>query len=190
MASVIASFECRSDPEFCRSEIPPKCGGFSGRSGSAVLGGGMSRGLSSRILKFPPNFVRQLSIKARRNCSNIGVAQVVAASWSNNLGAPGSASMANAVDAASAASSAPVEIEAGVEVGAVEAQDPRLNGENVQRQDPNPLNYISSLKTDGSIAIHAGERYGRAVITDAITTPIVNTSAYFFKKTADLIDFK
>ena len=32
------------------------------------------------ITRFPPNFVRQSSIKARRNCSNIGVAQVVAAS--------------------------------------------------------------------------------------------------------------
>jgi hypothetical protein len=27
-------------------------------------------------------------------------------------------------------------------------------------------------------------------VTDGITTPVVNTSAYFFKKTADLIDFK
>ncbi|RWW20194.1 hypothetical protein BHE74_00026364 [Ensete ventricosum] len=39
---------------------------------------------SAHILRFPPNFVRQLSTKARRNCSNIGVAQVVAASWSNS----------------------------------------------------------------------------------------------------------
>ncbi|KAL2924244.1 Cystathionine gamma-synthase 1 chloroplastic [Bienertia sinuspersici] len=36
----------------------------------------------------------------------------------------------------------------------------------------------------------AGERLGRGIVTDAITTPVVNTSAYFFKKTADLIDFK
>ncbi|CAL9205948.1 unnamed protein product [Musa hybrid cultivar] len=42
-------------------------------------------GLSSAlILRFPPNFVRQLSTKARRNCCNIGVAQIVAASWSNS----------------------------------------------------------------------------------------------------------
>jgi cystathionine gamma-synthase len=46
------------------------------------------------------------------------------------------------------------------------------------------------LKDDGSIAIHAGERLGRGIVTDAITTPVVNTSAYFFKKTADLLDFK
>lgn len=35
-----------------------------------------------------------------------------------------------------------------------------------------------------------GERLGRGIVTDAITTPVVNTSAYFFKKTAELIDFK
>uniref|UniRef100_A0A453HZE7 Uncharacterized protein n=1 Tax=Aegilops tauschii subsp. strangulata TaxID=200361 RepID=A0A453HZE7_AEGTS len=38
---------------------------------------------SATILRFPPNFVRQLSTKARRNCSNIGVAQIVAAAWSD-----------------------------------------------------------------------------------------------------------
>ena len=37
---------------------------------------------------------------------------------------------------------------------------------------------------------YAAERLGRGIVTDAITTPVVNTSAYFFKKTADLIDFK
>lgn len=50
-------------------------------SGSFASYGGLS---SALILKFPPNFVRQLSTKARRNCSNIGVAQVVAASWANS----------------------------------------------------------------------------------------------------------
>ncbi|XP_024977790.1 cystathionine gamma-synthase 1, chloroplastic isoform X2 [Cynara cardunculus var. scolymus] len=48
----------------------------------------------------------------------------------------------------------------------------------------------SFLKSDGSVAIHAGERLGRGIVTDAITTPVVNTSAYFFKKTGELIDFK
>lgn len=38
--------------------------------------------------------------------------------------------------------------------------------------------------------IYTGERLGRGIVTDAITTPVVNTSAYFFKKTAELIDFK
>lgn len=36
----------------------------------------------------------------------------------------------------------------------------------------------------------SGERLGRGIVTDAITTPVVNTSAYFFNKTSDLIDFK
>lgn len=50
------------------------------------------------ITRFPPNFVRQSSIKARRNCSNIGVAQVVAASATDR-----STPAASAVTAAAAA---------------------------------------------------------------------------------------
>lgn len=37
---------------------------------------------------------------------------------------------------------------------------------------------------------YSGERLGRGIVTDGITTPVVNTSAYFFKNTAELIDFK
>uniref|UniRef100_A0A2C9VZ51 Uncharacterized protein n=2 Tax=Manihot esculenta TaxID=3983 RepID=A0A2C9VZ51_MANES len=61
---------------------------------ASFLGGGMS----SLILKFPPNFVRQLSTKSRRNCSNIDVAQVVAASWSDNsaTGIPSAAAAGSA----------------------------------------------------------------------------------------------
>jgi hypothetical protein len=40
------------------------------------------------------------------------------------------------------------------------------------------------------LCYYAAERLGRGIVTDGITTPVVNTSAYFFKKTADLIDFK
>ncbi|KAF5735554.1 putative cystathionine gamma-synthase [Tripterygium wilfordii] len=39
-------------------------------------------------------------------------------------------------------------------------------------------------------ALDVGERLGRVIDTDAITTPLLNTSAYFFKNTAELIDFK
>ncbi|CAI9762897.1 unnamed protein product [Fraxinus pennsylvanica] len=55
-------------------------------------------GLSSLIFRFPPNFVQQLRNKARRNCSNIGVAQVAAASWSNNQQTSGLTPAAKAVD--------------------------------------------------------------------------------------------
>lgn len=51
-------------------------------------------------------------------------------------------------------------------------------------------NIISILTHVVDLLIWTGERLGRAIVTDAITTPVVNTSAYFFKKTADLIDFK
>ncbi|KAH6761878.1 Pyridoxal phosphate transferases superfamily protein [Perilla frutescens var. hirtella] len=178
-ARAFPSFDCRCDPDFSRPEIPSAgFHRFSGKNKSTTLRA--AHGLSSVILKFPPNFVRQLSIKARRNCSNIGVAQVVAASWSNDQAASGCTPAVKAVDAAAAAV---VPVEA--------AEDVICNDENVNKLGGSPfLEYASFLSSDGSVAIHAGERLGRGIVTDAITTPVVNTSAYFFKKTADLIDFK
>ncbi|KAK3026247.1 hypothetical protein RJ639_040532 [Escallonia herrerae] len=176
----LPSFECRSDPDFSgvpRPEIPGSAGRFFGKSCSAPTHA--SFGLSSLILRFPPNFVRQLSIKARRNCSNIGVAQVVAASWSNSH-----AAAAKAVDAA--ASAAAVEITEAAVVGGYGS----CNDSDVQFEGLDAVNAASFLRSDGSIAIHAGERLGRGIVTDAITTPVVNTSAYFFNKTSELIDFK
>ncbi|KAL1538725.1 cAMP-dependent protein kinase regulatory subunit Cgs1 [Salvia divinorum] len=187
-ARAFPSFECRSDPDFSLPEIPSGC--YSSGSKSAVLRGAAGGyGLSSQILKFPPNFVRQLSVKSRRNCSNIGVAQIVAASWSNKQGAPAPIPAATAVDAAAAAAAA-APVETGAANGVLPAKDPCCDGENVQIDDSPKHKYASFLSSDGSVAIHAGERLGRAIVTDAITTPVVNTSAYFFKKTADLIDFK
>ncbi|XP_059284023.1 cystathionine gamma-synthase 1, chloroplastic-like [Lycium ferocissimum] len=162
------SFECRSEPDFSGSF--PR---FSSKanSGSQVH----NHGLSSLIYRFPPNFVRQLSIKARRNCSNIGVAQVVAASWSNNDAVP-------EFDSSASAAVTSIGITADDEVVADCNED-----QNVQIKG---VKYASFLNSDGSLAIHAGERLGCGIVTDAITTPVVNTSAYFFNKTADLIDFK
>ncbi|KDP27172.1 hypothetical protein JCGZ_19871 [Jatropha curcas] len=177
------SFECRSDPsgtdQPSYSRFSPRVNSV--RHGTASFFGG---GMSSLILKFPPNFVRQLSTKARRNCSNIGVAQVVAASWSNNSASSVPSAAANA--AAAAASAIPTaEPVIGDKVVVVE----ELNeNESVQLKDLTTEN--SFLGSDGSLAVHAGERLGRGIVTDAIPTPVVNTSAYFFKKTADLIDFK
>ncbi|KAI3726445.1 hypothetical protein L1987_66242 [Smallanthus sonchifolius] len=144
--------------------------------------------MSSLILRFPPNFVRQLSNKARRNCSNIGVAQIVAASWSNNQ-PPSSAVEAKAVEAA--ASSAPISVGEDVDNNYNNNSLGYCNGSHsVQFEAVENVHKPSFLNGDGSIAIHAGERLGRGIVTDAITTPVVNTSAYFFKKTAQLIDFK
>ncbi|XP_050227669.1 cystathionine gamma-synthase 1, chloroplastic [Mercurialis annua] len=188
-AAISPLFECRSDspgtdqPRFSRrfNSIPK------GSSASSFLGGGSGLSL---ILKFPPNFVRQLSTKARRNCSNIGVAQIVAASWTDNSdsGVPfvAAAASASASAAAAAISAAePVELISGDEVAVVN------ENRNVQFEDlSSDLKYSSFLSSDGSIAVHAGERLGRGIVTDAITTPVVNTSAYFFKKTQELLDFK
>ncbi|KAL9380961.1 hypothetical protein Peur_026618 [Populus x canadensis] len=187
---VASSFECRSDSS--SSADQPSQGRFnSARHGTTPFLSGA--GMSSLILKFPPNFVRQLSTKARRNCSNIGVAQIVAASWSNNsaAGAPSAAAAAAAAAAASAISAAdPAETLAGNEVAGIDSSDNK-NVSVVQLEDlSSDLEYKSFLSSDGSIAVHAGERLGRGIVTDAITTPVVNTSAYFFKKTQELIDFK
>ncbi|CAI9777399.1 unnamed protein product [Fraxinus pennsylvanica] len=185
-ARAFPSFECRTDPDFSRPQIPS----FGERSKFVIGKAAVGYGLSSLIFRFPPNFVRQLSNKARRNCSNIGVAQVVAASWSNNQPASGLTPAAKAVDAAASAAMAPVEVETGVEKVTAAVENSHFNGENVQFEDLPHLNYASFLNSDGSIAIHAGERLGRGIVTDAITTPVVNTSAYFFNKTSELIDFK
>ncbi|WCJ25696.1 Cystathionine gamma-lyase [Euphorbia peplus] len=175
-AALSPSFECRSDPS--GTDQPTHARFHSVRNATTpFLGGGMP----SLILRFPPNFVRQLSTKARRNCSNIGVAQIVAASWSDSS-APGVAA-ANAAAAASASAipaAEPVNLTAG---------DEEVGMEEVT-QNGSVHSYSSFLSSDGSLSIHAGERLGRGIVTDAITTPVVNTSAYFFKKTAELIDFK
>lgn len=133
---------------------------------------------SSRIFKFPPNFVRQLSNKARRNCSNIGVAQVVAASWSNNT-PPSPSAAAAAAAAVDAAATVPAASDAAALEGCAGIESLKTDDSRT-----------SVFDFDGSVAIHAGERFGRGRVDDAITTPVVNTSAYFFKKTADLLDFK
>ncbi|MBA0726190.1 hypothetical protein Golax_002034, partial [Gossypium laxum] len=138
-------------------------------------------GLSSLIFRFPPNFVRQLSVKARRNCSNIGVAQVVAASWSNGP-TSGYPSSAAAAACQAAAASVPVSDDVAVVEGCIDNDSVQI-GDSYDSK-------TSFLSSDGSITVHAGERLGRGIVTDAITTPVVNTSAYFFKKTQELIDFK
>ncbi|KAL8172348.1 hypothetical protein V2J09_024152 [Rumex salicifolius] len=207
---VFPSFECRSDPDFSAHSKPDLPGGrsrFSCRlnrpTGSDTC---FSGGISSLILRFPPKFVRQLSNKARRNCSNIGVAQIVAASWSDNAAAGSAApiggaapSLAKAFGVAAAAPSSStepiVDLAGGDDVvecvvdsksnGSVNFSSSAISSFAVKSDTRLPF-----LSSDGSIAIHAGERLGRGIATDAITTPVVNTTAYFFKKTADLIDFK
>ncbi|XP_038983140.1 cystathionine gamma-synthase 1, chloroplastic-like [Phoenix dactylifera] len=179
-----AASDCRGDSgAIPRPDFP------SGTASSRLLSPRRcTSGLSSAfILRFPPNFVRQLSTKARRNCSNIGVAQIVAASWSNNPGLPETplSAAAAAADAAATVAS-PVEADVATLAGG--------NGTSVQSQipaaDSKAAIAAASLSSDGSLAVHAGERVGRGITTDAITTPVVNTSAYWFKNSNELVDFK
>ncbi|KAL0013990.1 hypothetical protein SO802_001059 [Lithocarpus litseifolius] len=191
-------FECRSDPEF--SGAPKTSGGWQRKPSQSRFFGSRLNSASSQgaILRFPPNFVRQLSTKARRNCSNIGVAQIVAASWSNNSN-PSSPPPAAASSSAAAAATAATEPIApigddvalvGKEVDLKANLNLELPLETEDKEEALAIPKPSIFSCDGSLAIHAGERFGRGIVTDAITTPVVNTSAYFFKKTSELIDFK
>ncbi|XVF58313.1 hypothetical protein PTKIN_Ptkin07bG0055800 [Pterospermum kingtungense] len=151
-----SSFECRSDPDFSGASIgdKPRVGSTRRVMASSFRGGG----LSSLIFRFPPNFVRQLSVKARRNCSNIGVAQIVAASWSNGSvsSSPSSAAAAAASQAAAAAVSAvPVDDDVAVVEGCT-----RNGSVHIGRSDDSKSSF---LRSPGSIAIHAGERLGRGM---------------------------
>jgi cystathionine gamma-synthase len=42
----------------------------------------------------------------------------------------------------------------------------------------------------GTQAVHGGEREGRPRVSDSLTTPIVQTSTYTFKDTAELIAYQ
>ncbi|KAL2323533.1 hypothetical protein Fmac_027912 [Flemingia macrophylla] len=77
------TFECRFDPDFSPSLSFDNLLLCNFRT----LGGTSTafHDVSSLILRFPPNFQCQLSTKARRNCSNIDVPQIVATLWSNNV---------------------------------------------------------------------------------------------------------
>ncbi|PKA59364.1 Cystathionine gamma-synthase, chloroplastic [Apostasia shenzhenica] len=175
--------------------------------GRCVTNTGGHYGISSAlILRFPPNFVRQLSTKARRNCCNIGVAQIVAASWSDvqpPIDSPSSASLTSAAADAVAAVVVPKQ----EEISLAGASNLAVTNLTDAGSDPIPVVDAHSmpspaLKTvpspaasvlfssDQSLTVHAGERYGRGVVTDAITTPLVRTSAYCFRNSDELIDFK
>ncbi|XP_039826146.1 cystathionine gamma-synthase 1, chloroplastic-like isoform X2 [Panicum virgatum] len=153
---------------------------------STESGGALS---SATILRFPPNFVRQLSTKARRNCSNIGVAQIVAAAWSDcpagrpHSGGGGGRARGVASSHAAAASAAAAAASAAAEVSAIPNAKVAQPSAVVQAER-------NLLGSDASLAVHAGERLGRRIATDAITTPVVNTSAYWFNNSQELIDFK
>uniref|UniRef100_A0A0E0D1D8 plant cystathionine gamma-synthase n=1 Tax=Oryza meridionalis TaxID=40149 RepID=A0A0E0D1D8_9ORYZ len=118
---------------------------------------------SATILRFPPNFVRQLSTKARRNCSNIGVAQIVAAAWSDPA--------------------RPASLPGGGGHGRGWRHPQRQARPAVRRRigRAGPARFRRQPRR---------ERLGRRIATDAITTPVVNTSAYWFNNSQELIDFK
>ncbi|KAJ0243556.1 hypothetical protein HA466_0195950 [Hirschfeldia incana] len=56
--------------------------------------------------------------------------------------------------------------------------------EDVKKLEP------SFLTSDESLAVHAGERLGREIVRNSITTPVVNTVAFFYKNSSELIHSK
>ena len=92
------------------------------------------------ITRFPPNFVRQSSIKARRNCSNIGVAQVVAASATDR-----STPAASAVTAATAALTSEV-VKAGNGIAVALPRKETAEADKTGR------------KQSSTLAVHGGEQ--------------------------------
>ena len=158
-------FECRSDPEF--SGAPKTSGGWQRKPSQSRFFGSRLNSASAQgaILRFPPNFVRQLSTKARRNCSNIGVAQIVAASWSNNSNPssppPAAASSSAAAAAATAATEpiAPIGDDVallGKEVDLKANVNLELPLETEDKEEALPIPKLSIFSCDGSLAIHAG----------------------------------
>lgn len=153
-SSSSSTYCCRHHPDLAtRAAVNPRPGFAAGRVDSTTP----FHGLSSLILRFPPNFVRQLSTKARRNCSNIGVAQIVAASWSNKDSDLSAVPAASAVDAAATAADLVVPAQIGPEddLAAVDAEY-AVFGNGVQLGGLPDLKDASFLSSDGSIAIHAG----------------------------------
>ncbi|XP_024526047.1 cystathionine gamma-synthase 1, chloroplastic [Selaginella moellendorffii] len=123
---------------------------------------------AAMILRFPPNFARQLSVKSRRNCSNIGVAQVVAASAMSGQSSGGSSSIVDGVAAA---------LSVGISVNGTAVKIDKA------AEKPKP-------KSTSTLAVHGGERENGTKVADSLTTPIVQTATYTFRNTADLIAFQ
>ncbi|KAJ7563422.1 hypothetical protein O6H91_03G109500 [Diphasiastrum complanatum] len=192
-----AFHECWSDPSGCSGHSSSSAKGASGsvplRSSSTCVGMAHME-IRPLILRFPPNFVRQLSIKARRNCGNIGVAQVAAAratqEYTPDLVA---AYPSNGAAAASAATSLDVAISSS-----------SLSDSPPPDVDSSVLNIATTLiasspffacekakpRSTSTLAVHGGERLGRPKVADALATPIVQTSTYTFQNTAELIAFQ
>ncbi|XP_015946124.2 LOW QUALITY PROTEIN: cystathionine gamma-synthase 1, chloroplastic [Arachis duranensis] len=100
------------------------------------------------------------------------------------------ASFSDAAASATPISLSPAEVAGDEDVVVVAAAEEEEDGNGTVQFKGSVDTFSYSSLTDASKTIHAAERLGRGIVTDAITTPVVNTSAYFFKKTADLIDFK
>ena len=70
-----------------------------------------------------------------------------------------------------------------------QAQNNKVNASVAESLTP-VQNGKSGNMSPGTIAVHGGEREGRPRVSDSLTTPIVQTSTYTFRNTAELIDYQ
>lgn len=166
-AAAAAAVAASAMPSVGYEHRPDASGGAA--SGKSGLGGGDKTPLNIAskgffcppcITRFPPNFVRQSSIKARRNCSNIGVAQVVAASATDR-------SNPAAVSAAGLSSSAHAEVvdelgngSAAAPTGANEALlDSLIASDDTLSREKSSEAKKSSRSKPSTLAVHGGEEH-------------------------------
>eukprot|EP00252_Welwitschia_mirabilis_P017846 TRINITY_DN3972_c0_g1_i1.p1 TRINITY_DN3972_c0_g1~~TRINITY_DN3972_c0_g1_i1.p1 ORF type:complete len:496 (-),score=22.61 TRINITY_DN3972_c0_g1_i1:425-1912(-) len=151
------------------------------------LGGFWTRVSEPIITRFPPNFVRQLSIKARRNCSNIGVAQIVAASVTN-VSVPSSTD--DVVQAQTQMQEQAQALSCNMNSNSDVVESSSISTSVQLRGSVLSDASVTDVHPIGTRAVHSGEKSGRVIVTDAITTPIVQTSTYVFKNSAQLVAYQ
>ncbi|KAG0581992.1 hypothetical protein M758_3G025200 [Ceratodon purpureus] len=187
-----AGYEHRADA--AGGAASGKCGcGLGGEKAPAVNVASKGFFWPPSITRFPPNFVRQSSIKARRNCSNIGVAQVVAASATDrNNPAAGVAAAALSTSTHAEIVDGPLELAGnGSAVVPTGVNDSLVDsGISLPCDEAAHAEKKSDRKKSSTLAVHGGERTRRPKVQDTLTIPICQTSTYTFKDTAELIAFQ
>lgn len=78
----------------------------------------------------------------------------------------------------------------GVNAADVEKEPCSINDPEGNAQPGFKADQSAVLREQGTLAVHGGERGGRPRVSDAITTPIVQSSTYTFRNTAELIAYQ
>lgn len=169
---------CRTDAS--GAGRPSLAQGGASSFGSAGEGLAFTKVLLSRwgytssppISRFPPNFVRQLSIKARRNCSNIGVAQVVAASATDV-----SASKALCKDVPENGLTAASNVAVAAAPADIRLIEPDTRGMSISKTGSGVI-AVGSVISNSTLSVHGGASLGPqpvALVVRASVCPCVES---------------